>query len=244
MHATASEAGADGTTGFHTGEEHDLRSLKKMLLGCGGRIGLRSRSGSGYGIGDHAAAASAGTDWLGAHGGLLHAGRQRAVPGVAGRARAPRGLRLRASVPGRLHGELVLVDPLNWPDFDTSGGRRFGADPGRLRDRHLDLGQAGRSRPSSSSSTTRRAPTSTRSSSSWAGWSSERPPSTGGGDVDAADFCTKATSARSRADSIRLLGAVLELLPRRSAGRSAASHQDHGQGQPSAGGRLQQLRPR
>ena len=34
MHATASGWGADGTTEFHTGEERDLRSLKKMLLGA------------------------------------------------------------------------------------------------------------------------------------------------------------------------------------------------------------------
>jgi hypothetical protein len=33
VHATASE-GADGTTGFQSGEEHDLRSFKKMLLGA------------------------------------------------------------------------------------------------------------------------------------------------------------------------------------------------------------------
>ena len=35
MHATASvESGADGTTGIHTGEEHDLSVLKRMLLGA------------------------------------------------------------------------------------------------------------------------------------------------------------------------------------------------------------------
>jgi hypothetical protein len=34
VHATASEGGADGTTEFRTGEEHDLRSFKKMLLGA------------------------------------------------------------------------------------------------------------------------------------------------------------------------------------------------------------------
>jgi len=34
VHATASELGADGTTGFQSGEEHDLRSFKKMLLGA------------------------------------------------------------------------------------------------------------------------------------------------------------------------------------------------------------------
>jgi hypothetical protein len=33
VHATASEYGADGTAEFQIGEEHDLRSFKKMLLG-------------------------------------------------------------------------------------------------------------------------------------------------------------------------------------------------------------------
>ncbi len=40
MHATASECGADGTAEFQNGEEHDLRSFRKMLLGCGGRMVL------------------------------------------------------------------------------------------------------------------------------------------------------------------------------------------------------------
>ena len=35
MHATAlDDDGADGTTGYKTGEEHDLRSFKKVLLGA------------------------------------------------------------------------------------------------------------------------------------------------------------------------------------------------------------------
>ncbi|MDX6563009.1 MAG: hypothetical protein QOD65_2823, partial [Gaiellales bacterium] len=34
MHATASEGDADGTAEFQNGEEHDLRSFKKMLLGA------------------------------------------------------------------------------------------------------------------------------------------------------------------------------------------------------------------
>ena len=35
MHATAlDDGGADGTTGYQTGEEHDLRSFKKVLLGA------------------------------------------------------------------------------------------------------------------------------------------------------------------------------------------------------------------
>ncbi len=34
MHATASDVGADGTTEFQFGEEHDLSRFKKMLLGA------------------------------------------------------------------------------------------------------------------------------------------------------------------------------------------------------------------
>jgi len=34
VHATALDDGADGTTGYQNGEEHDLRSFKKMLLGA------------------------------------------------------------------------------------------------------------------------------------------------------------------------------------------------------------------
>ena len=45
MHATASDRGADGTTEFHIGEERDLRSLKKMLLGAMAAMALVAVAG-------------------------------------------------------------------------------------------------------------------------------------------------------------------------------------------------------
>ena len=51
MHATASDdGGADGTTGYPNGEEHDLRSLKKMLLGAVAAMAIVAVSGSESGI--------------------------------------------------------------------------------------------------------------------------------------------------------------------------------------------------
>ena len=83
VHATASGCGADGTTEFQYGEEHDLRSLKKMLLGAVTAMVHRSRRSSEPGIGN-------GADRRGQR---ARAG-ERPVPRVARRARPPRLLRL------------------------------------------------------------------------------------------------------------------------------------------------------
>ena len=62
MHATAlDDDGADGTTGYQTGEEHDLRSFKKVLLGAVTAMVLVAVLAVGSGIGSHAGAGSIGS---------------------------------------------------------------------------------------------------------------------------------------------------------------------------------------
>ena len=93
--------GADGTAGFQTGEEHDLRSLKKMLLGSVAAMAIVA----GVAVSPASASGARRHEWPST--GLQHAGRERAVPRVAGRACAPRGVRGRGDAfPAGHHGEL------------------------------------------------------------------------------------------------------------------------------------------
>ena len=79
---------------WHDGDSHRrgarLECFQEDAARRGDRNGRRSRAGSGLGLGDNAAAAA---DGHGAHAGVRHSGRERAVPRLAGRARAPRRLR-------------------------------------------------------------------------------------------------------------------------------------------------------
>ena len=215
MHATASERGADGTTGFQSGEEHDLRSLKRMLLGAVATMAIVA------GVAVSPASASAPPAPTGT------------VP-TRGTTRRTRTFRISPGEASTCASGSVTTARVP-PSGDGAPGRsRTGAairSTARFRcrsrsscsvtiDRRLRVRRRGsRRRPASRSSSSscsdaEPARTSSRSSSSSAGWSCCKPT------VDrrrrrqrAAISATHDGSTRSRPSFIGLLRAVLELRP-------------------------------
>ena len=200
MHATASDDdGADGTTGFQTGEEHDLRSFKKMLLGAVTAMVVVAVLAVGSASAARRRPRRAGRcrPWG------THAGSQRAVSRLAGRARAPRGAATTAMpFPRGRHGDAgCSMDPLNWPVFQPAAGlgsRSRSSNGCAIGD--LDLAE-GRRRIHQAHRARRRRHrrTSSRSSSSWAGWSSASRSSRRRRRRQRGDFCNEPeASTRSR----------------------------------------------
>ena len=250
MHATASvESGADGTTGIHTGEEHDLRCFQEDAARRGDRNGRRSRAGSGLGVGDNAAAACADAARCRRRD-TRHAGRQRARISPGGRARAPRGLRLRASLSAEATVDWVLetgaairsTDPSSMPHEIFNSERQIVdgcvyADLG-VREGRRRIHQAHRL-----ATRRRQNPTTLREA---VHRRLDGAPQADGHAVAATS--TPATSAAPRSTRSRRSRSACSGRTRTAAHptarRSAAPHQDHRQGQPPAGGRLQRVGPR
>ncbi len=246
MHATASvERGADGTTGIHTGEEHDLSVFKRMLLGAVTAMVVVAVLAVG--------SASATTPPPRAPTGTVptegYATRRtptcRISPGGASTSASSAATRDR--VPGAAGDgrRWMLEDPLELiPCFQLPHGSSTSV---KIVGMAASRRPGSRRRPashSSSSSSHARAATDVFEKQFIVGWMEFlKPTVAGGGDVNAGDFCSKPASTRSRRSRSGCSGRT------RTAGtdpldRSAAPHQHHRQGQPPARGRLQRVGPR
>jgi hypothetical protein len=210
VHATASE-GADGTTGFQTGEEHDLRSFKKMLFAAVVTMAIAAG----------ATVSTAGaviTPPAAPTGVLPSEGRYTQDANAPYLAWQGEHVRLVAcskdlTFSGAATATWMLVDPLNWPDFApafdpasvTVSGHCVYADwisdkPGLAAIKVIVSDPKAETDLAVSTA-------STFTKDFLVGWMELlKPTAVGGGDVFAADFCDQPKFDTLTQESISLLG--------------------------------------